>query len=67
MNQTHLWKRSYLPYVHKPGACLVNDRVTCKVTRDTPLIDPALWVLAQDGRCWWGRRRSARWAGATRK
>jgi hypothetical protein len=44
-----LYTGAYLPRLTTPGAYLVTDSPTCKIDRRNPVIDPASWILEQDG------------------
>lgn len=46
---THLYTGAYLPRLTTPGAYLVTDSPTCKISRKNPVIDPASWILEKDG------------------
>lgn len=45
----HLYTGAYPPLLTTPGAYLVTDSPTCKISRKNPVIDPASWILEKDG------------------
>ncbi|QRK13664.1 hypothetical protein JQX13_18215 [Archangium violaceum] len=46
---THLYTGAYPPILTTPGAYLVTDSPTCKISRKNPVIDPASWILEKGG------------------
>ncbi len=64
---SHLWTNAYPPFLSSPGAYLVTESPTCKVTRRNPVIDPSSWILEKNGVLLVGTETSCTRARLTKK
>jgi len=44
-----LWASYRPPFIDYPGAYIVTESPTCKITRDNPVVDKSSWILELDG------------------
>ena len=59
-----LWVGHRSPFIDYPGAYLVTESPTCKISRDNPVVDKSSWILELDGVLMVGTERDC--AGAKR-
>ena len=47
--RAELWVSYRPPFIDYPGAYIVNESPTCKITRDNAVVDKSSWILELDG------------------